>query len=209
MNSKSFLNLSIFLFLLLVLLSSCIQEEEDIIISNPKLVLSFEYLMADGDGKAYTKVNTSEVNRRGAFWYGYTPYGSEPIHDIQLSKSIYFKLQSESGDSLHIELSQRATEADAELLVLEDTEENSWERAWDYKSTETEIENFWKRPFWSLIINNTYLVPEVFEVVKAQKVLFDGVEKTYLEIRFSGETTGFYGAPGYIIKNGRFKGVIE
>ena len=207
MNSKHYLSLSLFSLLLLALMSSCIEEEDEIMISNPKSEVYFEYSMANTDDDSSYKVYSSDVIRRSSSWLGFGDWGGD------LEKSIHFTAKSGSGDTLSIAITQRGSESNRELLELRDEDKNYWERSWNYKSTETEIQNFWYRPGGYISINGTYFKASRFEVVSAKSVFVDGVEKTYLEIRFSGEAFGFYDPykqyPGYIIKNGRFRGVIE
>ena len=215
-NRKHLLSLSLFYFLFLTLQISCKKDDEEIVITNPKSELFLEYRFNGynyGDDcatndKSFHKLRSSGVAGISSAWLE-NGWGDG---SVWLRKEISYNLLTGNEEQLNVVIGLQGSEKNKDLLILRDENLNYWERRWDYTSTDAEIKNLWNEPRVSLVFNNHALTTfSTLEVVKAEKAWVDGVEKTYVELRFSGEAFGIYGPehPLYTIKNGWFKGVLE
>ncbi len=193
---------------LTVLIISC--DQDVALISNPKSELSFRYKKVNSDNDAVYEVHTNSVVDRRAVWsYYYDQYW--------LSQSIYFEVEPEDGEAFEVGLFLRKGETNESILTLEDDSLNPVKRKWNYKIFEDEVVHFYKDFDGRFEINYKAMfssdLSNFMKAVKTQKVLVDGVEKTYVEIHFQGEAFGYYDPykayEGYIIQEGIFRGVIE
>lgn len=181
-------------------------------ISNPETILSFTLQKVNAEDQNIYEIKTSEIVTRRSSWIG-----SEVNADSTwLRKQIEFETELENREPLDIVISIQGFEINRHLLNLDDKDLNHWERNWNYISAEAEISNFWNKADkkMGIVINQSHLLwPSKIELVKTQKVLVNGIEKTYVEFGFSGEAYGVYDGykegMGYLITQGFFRGVIE
>lgn len=197
--------------IVLTLLTSCKEDVELNSVVHPTTELSFTYKKVNAGDDSVYKVHTDKVHLRNSKW----SYWND---EYWLIREIFFKVEPAKGEPFEVSLYLRKNEANGSLLLLEDEALNSWERRWNYKSFENESTNFYENFSDGRfhIDYQTFFSPgpsDLMQVVKTQKVIVDGVEKTYVEMTFQGEAFGVYDPqkefPGYIIQEGIFKGFIE
>lgn len=88
---------------------------------------------------------------------------------------------------------------------------------WEFKDYELKLKNFYEVCEMRIIIDNkvvfTNFNSENVKLLKLEKAIVNGEEKTYAEFNFEGVAFGFYDPKGefegYQMTNGVFKGVIE
>ncbi len=138
---------------------------------------------------------------------------------IYLTREVMYDLLLENGEEIEFGIWFTKQENDLNLLILENEDQNFWERNWDYVSIEEEAINFYQGFDESrIMINNNVIfhqqVNDNFNIISVESVEVDGQEKSLLTLSFSGEAFGYYDPKGeyqevYKILNGVFKGVIE
>lgn len=138
---------------------------------------------------------------------------------VQLTREVKFDLELENGEVLAFGLWFIKYEQNKELLVLEDENLNSWERSWDYKSFEDDLTSFYKGfDEARVMINNNVIfhnqTNDSFIIERVEKATVDGLEKSYVTIKFNGTAFGWYDPNGeyqevYKLTDGTFKGVLE
>ena len=104
-------------------------------------------------------------------------------------------------------------------MILEDEDLHPWERNWDYSSFEIEATNFYQGFYETRVLINGNVIfyqqgNDNFNIVRIEKAIINGEEKSYVTINFNGKAFGWYDPSGefqevYEIINGIFKGVIE
>jgi len=197
--------------LLLIILIGCSKENNSIIISNPRSEITLNVEKSNSDNNYLSKVKSVFYIDKSSKWI-------ESSNDsVDIYKGKRFGLELENGDTIKMEISFRKREL-KELLYLKDNALPYYLREWDYKRFEDES-LFYKNFDQALIEfgGNVLYFPkqnENFKTVNVQKAFESGLEKSYIEINFSGIAYGYYDpsgqfAPVYTITNGHFKGIIE
>lgn len=196
----------------LLVLYSCEKEEEIDVLSNPESKVSIQYQNLNTGDDALYEWSSSHVFRRTSAWLTNLHGGDT----AWVRKEIILTSNSENVYEMSVYIGFQRNEAEGnllELVELGDEELNYWERGWDYKSTTKEIERFYKKEGVLIQIGAKPLSLDYFKIERLQAVMVDGIEKTYVELRFRGKAFGFYDGykehHGYCIKEGFFAGVIE
>lgn len=195
------------IFFLLFLMTACGKDEVEVI-ADPVNELSFEYRIIHSDDQKTYKVSSPTIVYRSSSWHNHEG-------KVKLNKTVGFRFDLENSEKFGASIEVNGSE-DKDQLVLHDEELEYWKRGWDYISTDTEIQNLWngeENPVLIYINGCPMLEPSEFHLLKAQKALVNGKEKTYVKFSFSGEAYSWYdpekGSKGYAVKNGVFEGYID
>ncbi|MFA5328936.1 MAG: hypothetical protein WC384_14180 [Prolixibacteraceae bacterium] len=204
--------------LLLMMLIGCSKENNSNIISNPSAEITLNIEKSNSENNYLSKAkNVFNINKSSK-WVGSSDTLSQPNDSVFISRGKRFRLELENGDTIEIEISFQKREL-KELLYLKDNVLPVYLREWDYKRFEDEESLFYKNFDEARIdfgSNGLYFLKqnENFKIVNVQKAFETGLEKSYIEINFSGIAYGWYDprgefAPVYTITNGHFKGILE
>lgn len=204
---------------LLFLFAAC---EEDYLLNlsdtaeelkKPKSEISFTYSVANGDTDSVYYFRSTSILERSSGWLIWD-------NKLELMREISFRdnITGDYSPEPEVGLWIRKVEGDSSLVRLEDKELHYWKRTWNYLLYQDEAESFYHHYTDArLIINGKVLFSgdesSFIEVVSTKKVMIEGGEKTWVEMRFEGEAFGVYDPfkeyEGYIVRNGVFRGTIE
>lgn len=193
---------------------SCSKNDANQIKIDPDNEISFQVKLINTDENFVSKAKSLKVKHKSAGWF------RNDTGKIDLWRYIGFDLELENGKILELNFSYSKNEVDENLLLLEDEDLLYGRKNWDYKSFEIETSNFYKSfdSFSVGISNNGQYISYGqesldFSFVNSEKVLLNGLEKSYITIEFQGDAYGLHDPDGtsgvYKITNGTFKGVIE
>ncbi len=204
--------------LLLIMFIGCSKDNNSNIISNPSVEITLNVEISNSDNNYSSKVKSVFNINKYSSWFYTSDTLNQPNDSIFLSRGKEFGLELENGDTIKIEFRFQKREL-KDLLYLKDNGLPVYFKGWDYKNFEDEKSLFYNN-FDEAIVNfgsnGLYFLKqnENFKIVNVQKAFETGVEKSYIEINFSGIAYGWYDpsgefAPVYTITNGHFKGIIE
>lgn len=175
--------------------------------------ISFSYRLANSDDNSLHYFSSKQVLSRSSGWY----FMNEDL-DLVRAISLGDSMLEGKIQGIEVTLWMRKRGEDTTLLLLENNDKLYYQRDWDYKSYRTEASNFY-RNFTDarLEVNGKVMFnsdsSNSIEVIKVRRVLAEGKDKTWVEIRFTGSAFGFYDPfkeyTGYIVSGGVFRGVVE
>jgi len=221
------MRLIIFFISIILIMVGCKKKENTLI--DPPTSLSFSVERVNSTNDYLSQTKQFSLKEKSEKWSLNTfeelsHLSREIIYDIELlnGETVEFGLDFKKGDSCTDNQAERCP-INKEDLILKETNPSDLSslrgKKWDYKDTQSEIENFYKACALNILINNnvfstTFLNTEHINSFKFTKAIVNGEEKTYAEFNFEGTAFGWFDPEGefgavYKITDGSFKGILE
>ena len=191
---------------------SCSKNDLNQIKINPENEIAFQVELINSNENFISKAKKLTVKHKSAYW------SLQLDEKINISRSTSFDLELENGKVVEFSVGFHRPRVSKELLILDDENLNPWGKNWDYKSFESETNDLYQKlETFQIIIDGRYIgmhsASANFSFVSSEKAQINGVDKSFVTIRFEGDAFGVYDPDGlygvYKITNGIFKGVIE
>jgi len=216
----------IYFITLTCLITGCKKKDNTII--DPSTEISFSIEKTNSDKDYGSEIQRFSLKQKSERWSLNTfeelsHLSREIIYDVELQngETIVFGFDFKKGDSCIDDQSMRCP-INKEEVILEETNSSHLSglrgKKWNYIDTQVEIDNFYKTCALNILIDNNVIFSnfnsENVQLIKLEKAIVEGEEKTYAEFNFEGTAFGWFDpdgkfSPVYHITNGSFKGILE